>query len=185
MKRTSYTISIAAVVAASVFITSQTRADDNTVDNSTICYTPYHAQELSLDLFGSGSLGQPSLDHFSGSRVRHHGLWGGGGGLTYFFLRYVGVGGEFLAEGREHHFVDSASGNVFIRYPIDPIGLAPYVFGGGGYQFRDIEQAFAQAGGGLEFRFAKHLGIFADARYVFARQTENYALGRAGFRITF
>ena len=155
-------------------------------DNASLDYPPlYHSQELDVDLFGSGSLGQETLEHFSGDRFRHRSLWGGGGGLTYFFTRYIGVGGEFDAEDRSERFVDSADGNVFLRVPILQTGLAPYIFGGGGYQFEDFRQSFGQAGGGLEFRFCRHWGIFVDGRYVIADQSQNFAEARAGFRFAF
>ncbi len=162
-------------------------ADSMTIDNDnhTVDYPLYQPQELSIDLFGSGSINQESIEHISGDKIRHHALFGGGGGVTYYFLRYLGVGGDFDAEGRHDRFVDSASGNVFLRLPIYDTGLAPYIFGGGGYQFRDFEQSFGQAGAGLEFRFCRHVGLFVDARYVIAERTENYGLGRAGVRITF
>lgn len=162
------------------------RDDRNDRDNRDMDDSPlYRSQELDLDLFGSGSLGQDTLEHISGSRFRHHSLWGGGGGATFFFCRYVGVGGEFDAEDRTDHFFDSADGNIFLRVPILETGLAPYIFGGGGYQFEDFRQSFGQAGGGLEFRFCRHFGIFVDGRYVFAEQSENYAEARAGFRLAF
>lgn len=157
-----------------------------TRDDTSVDYPPlYRSQELDLDLFGSASLGEQTLEHISGDRFKHHSLWGGGGGLTYFFCRYVGVGGEFDAEDRTHRFVDSADGDVFLRVPILETGLAPYIFGGGGYQFENFRQSFGQAGAGLEFRFTRHVGIFADGRYVIADQSENYAEARAGFRIAF
>jgi hypothetical protein len=154
--------------------------------NDDLDYPPlYRSQELDLDLFGSGSLGEDTLEHLSESRFRHHSLWGGGGGLTYFFCRYVGVGGEFDAEGRSHQFVDSADGNVYVRVPILETGVAPYIFGGGGYQFEDFHQSFGQAGGGVEYRFCRHLGIFVDGRYVMANKSEDYGEARAGFRFVF
>lgn len=156
--------------------------DDNSMDDSPL----YRSQELDLDLFGSASIGRQTLDNISGSRLRHHALYGGGGGLTYFFCKYVGVGGEYDADTREGGgFFDTAEGNVFLRVPILETGLAPYVFGGGGYQFQDVRQDFGQAGAGLEFRFCRHVGIFADGRYVFTDKTEDYAQVRAGVRVAF
>lgn len=189
---------ITATIVGTFCIVYAARADESTAqprttdpmihhgdDDSGIAYPVFRDQELQIDLFGSSALGKDSLNHLSGNRYEHHAFWGGGGGLTYYFLRYVGVGGEFDADARTHHFADSAEGNVFLRYPIESIRLAPYVFGGGGYQFEEIRQDFAQAGGGLEFRFCRHVGIFADGRYVFAEHTQDYALARAGLRITF
>ena len=75
--------------------------------------------------------------------------------------------------------------NLIARLPILDTGVAPYIFGGGGYQFDEVAQKFAQGGAGLEFRFARHVGFFVDARYVFADRTQNYGLGRAGLRLNF
>ena len=185
---------IASVIVGSLGMANCLKADDSTTttttpavtrDDDSINYPPlYRAQELDLDLFGAASIGHQTLEHLSGNRLRHHGLYGGGGGLTYFFCRYVGVGGEYDAE-THHNFVDSAEGNVYLRVPILETGLAPYVFGGGGYQFEDVRQDFGQGGAGLEFRFTPHVGIFADGRYVFTDHTDNYAMVRAGVRIAF
>ena len=159
-----------------------TRDDDRSMDNSPL----YRSQELDLDLFGTASIGHQTLEHISGDRLRRHALYGGGGGLTYFFCKYVGVGGEYDAESRDGGgFFDNAEGNIFLRVPILDTGLAPYVFGGGGYEFQDVRQDFGQAGAGLEFRFCRHVGIFADGRYVFADKTDNYAQVRVGLRVAF
>jgi hypothetical protein len=168
-------------------INSATTTDSTVTENDrrgdeTLLYRP---QELDLDLFGEGSIGQETLEHPSTDRFRHRGLYGGGGGLTAFFCRYVGVGGEYDAETRDGRFVDSASGNVYLRLPVLNTGLAPYIFGGGGYEFEDLRQSFGQAGAGLEYRFCHHVGLFADGRYVIANRTENFAQVRAGLRISF
>jgi hypothetical protein len=193
---------IASAIVGSLGMTNYVNAQDSTTtttapttapsptvtrDNNSIDYPSlYRCQELDLDLFGSATLGKETLEHISGDRLKHRTLYGGGGGLTYFFCKYVGVGGEYDAETREGGgFFDSADGNVFLRIPILQTGLAPYIFGGGGYQFQDIRQDFGQAGGGLEFRFCRHYGIFVDGRYVIADKTENYAEARVGFRIAF
>ena len=42
-----------------------------------------------------------------------------------------------------------------------------------------------QAGGGLDFRFSKKLGLFVDARYVFTDETQNFGVGRLGLRFGF
>jgi len=145
----------------------------------------YRAQELSFDFFGTGTLGEQTIDHVSGDRIRHNGRLGAGIGANYFFCRYVGIGGDAYSEGTSHSFVYSTSGNLILRLPIGETGLAPYIFGGGGYQFDGVEQGFGQGGAGLEFRFTRNVGIFADARYVDADRSENYGVGRAGLRISF
>jgi hypothetical protein len=145
----------------------------------------YRAQEFSIDAFGSGSLGEQTIDHISGNKVEHNGRLGAGAGLNYFFCRYVGVGGDAYTENTAHNFIDSASGNLIGRLPIGNTGIAPYIFGGAGHQFDEVEQTFGQAGAGVEFRFCQHMGFFVDARYVFPGKTEDYGVGRAGLRLSF
>ena len=165
---------------------STTAPSDRENDSNPFNQCPlYRQHELDVDLFGMGSIGEETLDHPSTDRFRHHGLWGGGGGVTGYFCRYIGVGGEYDALTRDSRFSDSASGNVFVRLPILNTGLAPYIFGGGGYEFEGVEQSFGQVGGGLEFRFSTHFGIFTDGRYVIANRSEDFAQVRAGLRIAF
>ncbi len=145
----------------------------------------FRANETSLDLFGSVSVGQETINHISGNRVVDDGRLGAGVGLNYFFTRYFGMGGDAYTENTGHRFVDNASGNLIGRFPIESIHLAPYVYGGGGRQFDPSKVWFGQAGGGLEFRFSPHVGLFADARYVFTDGTKNFGLGRLGLRLSF
>lgn len=158
-----------------------------TVQPDTTPYYPfYRAQELSIDAFGCGSINQQTINNISGKLVRQNGRLGAGGGLNYFFCRYIGVGGDAYSENTgAHDFIYSASGNLIGRLPIGDTGIAPYIFGGAGHQFDEVEQTFGQAGAGIEFRFAQHIGFFIDARYVFADKTENYGVGRAGLRLSF
>jgi hypothetical protein len=166
--------------------TTTTTAQQSTTSDSAFHDTAfYRADELSLDAFGSGSIGQQTINHISGNRIQKNGRAGAGAGANYFFTRYIGIGGDAYSENTAHNFVDSASGNLIGRIPIGNTGVAPYAFGGGGHQFDEIEQNFAQAGGGIEFRFAEHMGFFVDARYVFAAKTQNYGVGRAGLRLSF
>jgi len=72
-----------------------------------------------------------------------------------------------------------------VRVPIFNTGIAPYVFGGAGHQFDLVQQTFGQAGGGIEFRFVRHIGLFVDARAVFPEKTKTYGEARAGLRISF
>lgn len=145
----------------------------------------YHAHEFSIDGFGSGSLGQQYIDHISRHTLRHDARFGAGVGVNYFFTRCLGIGGDAYSENTSGPFIDSASGNLIGRMPIGNTGLAPYIFGGAGHQFDQVQQTFGQAGAGLEFRFTRNLGLFVDARYVFPDQTENYGLARGGVRVSF
>src|ERR1700685_1932626 len=61
-----------------------TASDNNKLPDSDL----YRAQEFSVDLFGVGTIDQHTIDHFTGDRVRHNGVLGGGAGINYFFTRY-------------------------------------------------------------------------------------------------
>jgi hypothetical protein len=143
----------------------------------------YHDSEVSFDGFGIGALHEYDFDN--GARARRDLRWGGGGGVNLFFARYVGVGGDFYSTSVHHSFVDTTTGNLILRFPIATTGIAPYIFGGAGYQFQGIDQIVAGGGVGLEIRLAPHFSIFADARYLAAAKTDDYGVGRAGIRISF
>lgn len=145
----------------------------------------YRARELSLDAFGTASVGQYTIDHPSRSRVRRNTRLGVGAGFNYFFCKYIGIGGDGYSENTSGAFVDSAEGNLIARLPIGDSGLAPYIFGGGGHQFDLAKVSFGQFGGGIEYRFCKHVGAFVDARWVLPNETKNYGVGRAGLRYAF
>lgn len=99
----------------------------------------------------SASLGKYTINHLSGSRVRHDTRLGAGLGLNYFFTRNIGIGGDAYSEDTTGAFVDSASASLILRLPLGQSGFAPYAFGGGGYQFDMAEVWFAQLGAGMEF----------------------------------
>ena len=143
----------------------------------------FRANEFSLDMFGSVSVGQQTINRISGNRVRDDGRLGAGIGLNYFLTRNIGIGGDAYTENTAHNFVDNASGNLIFRIPIDKIHLAPYVYGGGGYQFDQAEVWFGQVGAGLEVRITHNISLFADARYVMPEKIDNYGVARAGLRI--
>lgn len=145
----------------------------------------FRANEASLDLFGSVSLGRDSIEDISGDKVCDDGRLGAGIGLNYFFTRYLGLGGDAYTESTKGTFVDNASGNLIIRIPIETIRLAPYVYGGGGRQFDSNDRWFGQAGAGIEVRFTPNFGLFTDARYVFPDEAGNFGVGRLGLRFAF
>ena len=144
----------------------------------------FRAQEFSADLFGSVSVGQETINDFTSHRIRHDGRLGLGVGVNYFVTRNLGVGLDASSENAGHSFVDQVSGSVIYRFPFE-IGLAPYVYGGGGRQFDFTELWFAHAGAGLEYRFHRNWGVFIDARYVFTDGTRNFGVGRLGVRYAF
>ena len=145
----------------------------------------YRAKETTLDLFGSGSVGQHTLNHITDETIKEDLRLGAGAGLNYFFTRNLGLGAEAYSEDTGHSFVDNVSASLIARFPLGQSGFAPYVYGGVGHQFDPIALNYLHAGGGLEYRFTRRFGLFVDARYVFTDETENYGLGRLGFRLGF
>lgn len=145
----------------------------------------YRAMETSLDIFGTGSVGQETIDDITGFRYDEDLELGVGVGLNHFFTRNFGLGVEAYTEDTERHFVDSASANFIARFPIGESALAPYVYVGGGRQFDPIELWFGQVGAGLEFRFTAKWGTFVDARYVITDGADDHGLARVGLRLVF
>ena len=145
----------------------------------------YRSGELSVDAFGTASLGEYSLNHLTGARVRHDTRLGVGAGINYFFTRNIGIGADAYSENTHGSFIDSASANMLFRFPLGQSGFAPYGFGGGGYQFDLTEKWFAQVGAGMEYRFTPMVGIFMDARWVLPEHTPTYGVARLGLRFAF
>ena len=143
-----------------------------------------------------------------------HNAGGGGVELNYFFNRYVGVSlqGDFLG-GYGYNTVGVA--NLIFRYPFEfgaatspagyskdgkstvdskdgksvvtgpTWGIAPYVVMGGGAQWDGRCEGVGDVGGGLEFRFKQHYGIFLEGRWVVHDARQNYASETAGVSYNF
>jgi hypothetical protein len=184
MKTCMRAVALVGALGVAHCASAQDNSSTNSFDNANISMDEiYRKQEIDVDLFGSGALGQQTLEHTPD--FRRHTAWGGGGGVTAYFFRYLGVGGEYNIDTRNSHFSDNAGGNIYLRLPIFHTGLAPYIFGGGGYQFQNVRQSYEDGGAGLEFRFCKNIGIFVDGRWVFSEHTSDSALARAGVRFSF
>jgi hypothetical protein len=137
--------------------------------------TLFFPNEFQLDLFGTYA----DRDRFGNNEDN----FGGGLGLNYFLNRYVGIMADsYLEEWKAPYRVN---GSLALRLPIDRVGLAPYIFGGGGRQFKYVPQWTEHVGGGLEIRINPNTGIFADGRRVFADKTKDTALVRFGVRLAF
>jgi hypothetical protein len=149
----------------------------------------FNANEFTFDLFASYIANERHFTAFPNTNIRH-GRWGGGLGLNYFWSRDVGIGVDASAQTESQTFVDHVGGNLIVRFPIDAIRLAPYVFAGGGRKFDPTDAWFGDGGAGLEFRLNPHMGLFGDARYVWVERnnlngTRDEALLRAGLRLAF
>jgi hypothetical protein len=145
----------------------------------------YRSGELSMDAFGTASLGQYTIDHPSDERVRQNTQLGAGVGLNYFITRNIGIGADAYSEHTTGIFANSASGNLIVRLPLGQSGFAPYAFGGGGRHFDDVKTWFVQAGAGMEYRFCPHVGVFIDARGVLPNEAKYYGVARVGMRFAF
>ena len=147
----------------------------------------YAANELTFDLFGAYGAPERGLSDVFETNIRQSrgGTAGGGIGLNYFFHKMIGLGVDGVVFNNGGNFVDSVNTSLLVRFPIEPTGLAPYVFGGGGRN-TEIWEWTAHAGAGLEFRFNPGTGLFADARYVWGEHVRNDSLLlRAGLRFAF
>jgi hypothetical protein len=162
-------------------------AEDMKHDQAMLCEgcDRYRAHELSVDAFGTGSIGKYTINHLSGSRIRENTEFGVGVGMNYFFTRNLGLGGDVYSENNTGAFIDNASVNLLLRLPLGQSGFAPYVLGGGGYQFDRVDGWLAQFGGGMEYRFTPHVGLFLDARLVLPEQSKYYGVARLGLRFAF
>ena len=145
----------------------------------------YRSSELSVDAFGTASLGKYTIDHPSNARVRRNTRLGVGAGINYFITRNIGIGAEAYSENTTGVFIDSASANLTLRLPLGQSGFAPYAFGGGGRHFDTVRTWFGQAGVGMEYRFTPHVGVFIDARGVVPNEARYYGVARFGVRFAF
>ena len=107
--------------------------------------------------------------------------WGGGLGLDYFFSSYIGIGLSGHVEDIEGTAVDNLASELYLRWPLEKLHLAPYAVGAAGYEFGN-QKWFQAVGGGVELRFSKRFGMFADYQYVFHEDYDDNVI-RAGIRL--
>lgn len=152
-------------------------------------------REWQIDLFGAYAFSSSSQDNLFGDHA-----WGGGLGINYFFTRNLGVGIEgTLFDRQPGDVLGQAALNIFLRFPIDHLCVAPYLYTGGGAVFNaeDVDAADlkgdsddglleAHVGAGIEYRIKPNFGVFTDGRYtVVDKRDNNFATIRAGFRFAF
>ncbi|MFZ4482437.1 MAG: hypothetical protein ACOYOL_00475 [Chthoniobacterales bacterium] len=151
--------SLVAAVAATSAIAGPSKVVKEVIVPEDPCL--FRDQEIQLDLFGLGQFYKGASDQFGGTSVRSFSgrpAWGGGVGLNYFFMKYVGVGIEQDLYGREsvqktpttaaqarnydlgnYGYTRWATiGNLFLRYPICQWNLAPYIMVGGGANYGNV-----------------------------------------------
>ncbi|MFZ4115195.1 MAG: hypothetical protein ACOYK6_00555 [Chthoniobacterales bacterium] len=149
----------------------------------------FHAHEWQIDTSTVGLIG------LSGGQSKQ-GL-GGNLGVNYFFSKYLGVGiDDSVGSERNAGFngfdglqaFTSLQADLLLRYPICGWNLAPYAMIGGGATWGPTSQGDGNVGGGLEWRFMRNLGFFADCRWLYGNSGSfvvSQALPRVGFRLSF
>ena len=114
----------------------------------------FGGHEVSLDLLG-----------FYGSKDKgggDHNAWGYGAGLNYFFTENWGVGVDSYADAFTVPYL--LNGNVFFRYPLQELSLAPYAFAGVGREWthaphgKGTSVAASNIAGSLRWRFSPMSG---------------------------
>lgn len=108
----------------------------------------------------------------------------GGISASYFFTRCLGVGAVTHWEETDGSFLDNLSAEGYYRWPLEFWSLAPYGLVSLGYSF-ETDEVFAGIGGGAEWRFSPHWGLFGDVRYQFNDDTDDGVGYRFGVRFTF
>ena len=141
----------------------------------------YSANEFSVATFGTYQV--------SGVKPAS-GDYGAGIETTYFVTRSLGASlATSKNEVNRGAFFQNLSIAPVIRFPIKNSGLAPYIFGGLGFDFEKSNDRYYFAGAGLGYKFTRHVGAFADGQYVWRASLrgvpDDSALVRAGLRWTF
>jgi hypothetical protein len=139
----------------------------------------FRANELDIGVFATYDKG---VGDVSSLGIGEH-AWGGGLDVAYFPWLYGGF--RFQGSAINITRADQTAGIVtydaVLRYPLDVVvpnfHLAPYAFGGvggllGGLDgfnrsgnLRTDSKVLGNFGGGLEYRFTPHVGIFTEAGY--------------------
>ncbi len=179
MKKLTLTLLLAIAVAAPAIAGTEAKTfKDKVVVETVPCR--FRDMELQLDAFYTG---------FASSRGALRTGSGGGVGLNFFIARYFGIGYEGVWYSNDGTGTKlPVGGNFFFRYPICSWNLAPYAMVGGGAAWSsaiDGTVGYGNVGGGLEYRFTDHVGIFGDSRWFYGNQSTSAANFRAGLRLAF
>lgn len=118
------------------------------------------------------------------------GLYGAGFGIAYHKNWLIGA--RVLHNGWDIKgtTVQDVQARVVGRLPLSG-SLAPYLFVGVGYRLgsasvpKGRENLHLDSGGGLEYRFTKHLGAFVETGWSANLDSKNAFVGTGGLRVTF
>jgi hypothetical protein len=151
----------------------------------------FRANEWDLGVFATYAKGVGGdIDRGLGEHA-----WGGGLGGAYYPWLYAGfrIQGSVVNVTRQDSVAGFVTGDFVLRYPLDllcpHLHLAPYAFGGVGGLFSDLgnnfdrfgfhrhhgsdDRVLGDVGGGIEYRFTPHFGLFTEASYNFVDGPRN------------
>lgn len=145
----------------------------------------FRAGEITLDLAATYSDRKAKFDDTFDHSARG-GTYGLSLGGAYWLTKNFAVGADAVVpdyRNVDNFIVGNANVSVIARLPLG--SFAPYAFGGGGRNFAAGDYT-AHGGAGVECRFTKNVGAFAEGRYVWAfEKSPEYAQARAGIRLAF
>jgi hypothetical protein len=150
----------------------------------------FRANEWDLGVFATYVKGVGDVSDLG---VGEH-AWGGGLDVAYFPWLYAGF--RFQGSALNITRADKTAGlvdyDVVLRYPLDRVApnfhLAPYGFAGVGGLLGGLDgfnrfgnqrtdsKVLGNFGGGLEYRFTPHVGIFTEAAYDLIDGPQNNAV---------
>ena len=114
---------------------------------------------------------------------------GGGFGVNFFFLRYVGIGYEASWFDNRRHSRSSSARRRQLVPPLSLLHSGPRCPNRWAVALRGMAMAPAteMSEAGLEYRFTDHIGIFVDGRYFYGTRMvlAMSANLRAGMRFAF
>jgi hypothetical protein len=133
----------------------------------------------SIDLFGV-YVTPDSHDQFGSS-------FGGGLGVTSYLNAHLGFSASVYFWDNGETTVATGTGSMIVRVPIESLGIAPYLIGGGGGNMNASEEFTLHAGVGLEINVPSlsNWSAFVEGTYNWAEETGDYLSVRAGTRYHF
>ncbi|MBV9672618.1 MAG: hypothetical protein JO076_07305 [Verrucomicrobia bacterium] len=168
----------------------------------------FRSNEWSLGAFATYNY---TIDNSPSQRIVGSHSWGGGLSVNYFPWLYAGfrIKGAVFNTIPKDDTGEDVSLDFLLRYPLDLIKpnlhLAPYAYGGIGGVFvsednffsdrffrynrfhnNDDQRVLGDFGGGLEYRFTRLIGIFAECGYnVVDGPKNNYLQTNFGLKFAF
>lgn len=173
----NYTIKtvFAFILAAVILLPAALTADTNSV-------SPYRGNEFSMAAFGTYQA--------MGEKVGDAEGFGAGLEFDYFVFKNFGAAlATSKANFQSGAFFENLSIGPVIRLPIGKSIFSPFVDGGIGFNFNSNDDRYYYVGGGIEARWSRHFGTFADCQYIFRSDIkavdDNQVQARLGVRWAF